>query len=64
MTDPYSVLGVAKAASDEEIRKAFRTLAKKYHPDLNPGDTAAEAALRCRRDRCDRPGSAAAWLLS
>ena len=43
MSDPYSVLGVAKTASDDDIRKAFRKLAKKHHPDLNPGDKAAEA---------------------
>jgi DnaJ-class molecular chaperone len=46
MNDPYSVLGVAKTASDEEIRKAFRKLAKKHHPDLNPGDKAAEAKFK------------------
>lgn len=46
MTDPYSVLGVGKTASDEEIRKAFRKLAKKHHPDLNPGDKAAEAKFK------------------
>ncbi len=40
--DPYAVLGVAKNASDQEIRKAYRNLAKSYHPDTNPGDTAAE----------------------
>ena len=40
--DPYSVLGVARTASDTEIRDAYRKLAKKHHPDLNPGDKAAE----------------------
>lgn len=39
--DPYSALGVSKDASAEEIRSAFRRLARKYHPDHNPGDSAA-----------------------
>ena len=41
--DPYSVLGLTPDASDEEVKRAYRALAKKYHPDTNPGDaTAAE----------------------
>jgi DnaJ-class molecular chaperone len=46
MTDPYTVLGVPKTASDDDIRKAFRKLAKKHHPDLNPGDKVAEAKFK------------------
>ena len=44
--DYYSVLGVAKTASEDDIKKAFRKLARKYHPDLNPGDKAAEARFK------------------
>ncbi len=40
-TDPYKVLGVSSTASKDEVTKAYRKLAKKYHPDLNPGDEAA-----------------------
>src|SRR5208283_1419117 len=44
--DYYGTLGVKKTASAEDIRKAFRKLARKYHPDVNPGDKSAEEKFK------------------
>lgn len=46
MRDPYEILGLAKDASQDEIRKAYRKLAKVHHPDLNPGNKAAETKFK------------------
>src|SRR3989304_3415678 len=42
----YDVLGVSRSASDKEVRQAFRRLARKYHPDVNPGDAQAEERFK------------------
>ncbi len=51
--DYYEILGVKKTASADEIRKAFRKLARKYHPDVNPGDKAAEEKFKALSEAND-----------
>src|SRR3954469_9696247 len=51
--DPYEVLGVRREATDDEIKKAYRNLARKYHPDRNPGDKHAETQFKEAQDAYD-----------
>ncbi|MTI95640.1 MAG: molecular chaperone DnaJ [Firmicutes bacterium] len=56
--DPYQTLGVSKNASQEEIKKAYRKLARKYHPDHNPGDKSAEVKFKELKKAYDIIGDA------
>ena len=56
--DYYEVLGVDRSADDATIKKAYRQLAKKYHPDANPGDKEAEAKFK------EASGIFPAWILA
>jgi molecular chaperone DnaJ len=51
--DYYEILGVKKSASSDDVRKAFRKLARKYHPDVNPGDKAAEEKFKALSEAND-----------
>lgn len=56
--DYYKILGVTKQADEEQIKQAYRRLARKYHPDLNPDDPAAEAKFKDAAEAYETLGDA------
>ena len=58
LKDPYEVLGVSKTTTQDEIKNAYRNLAKKHHPDLNPGNKTAEAKFKDLSLAYERIGTA------
>ena len=55
--DPYRTLGVTKDSTDAEIKRAYRKLARQYHPDRNPNDTASEERFKSIQNAYDMIGS-------
>ena len=60
--DYYEVLGVSKDSSADDIKKAYRKLAKKYHPDMNPGDAEAEKCFKVP-DSADSVTLVSTWAI-
>ncbi|MBR2779524.1 MAG: J domain-containing protein [Firmicutes bacterium] len=54
MRDPYNILGVERNASDDEVKKAYRELCRKYHPDKNPGNKSAEEMFKIVQEAYDQ----------